>query len=112
MDTRFKDFIYVGILLFTPLEAFSSSGWTEYSHITELTPTIHERYLVKLNTSKNPSGCKQKEIYYQDYSSAGSDLMFRTLLEAVSSGKMAVSYTHLTLPTTIPSCCCGGGGGG
>ena len=25
---------------------------------------------------------------------------------------MAVSYTHLTLPTTIPSCGCRGGGGG
>jgi len=92
MDTRFTNFIYVGILLFLPLGAFASSGWTEYSHIAELTPTIHERFLVKLKDSKNPSGCKQKEIYYQDYDSAGSEQMFRTLLEAVTSGKMVRVY--------------------
>ncbi len=92
MDTRLANFIYIGILLFLPLGAFASSGWSEYSHIAELTPTSHKRFLVKLENSKNPSGCKQKDMYYQDYNFAGSEQMFRTLLEAVSAGKMVRVY--------------------
>ena len=37
--------------------------------------------------------------------------VFLRIFEKVGSPD-AVSYTHLTLPTTIPSWCCGGGGGG
>jgi hypothetical protein len=76
------------LLLFAlPFHLQAVSGWTDYGTVAELTPTIHHRYLVRLNISENPSGCKDKSTFYQDYSQTGADQMFRTLLEAVASGK-------------------------
>ncbi len=63
------------------------SGWTEYTTIAELTPTSHHRYTVRLNLSENPSDCSSKDTFYQDYTASGAEQMFRTLLEAVASGK-------------------------
>ena len=92
MHTITKNYLYISALLILPLNVFASSGWTEYSHIVELTPTSHERFLIKLKESRNPSGCKQKNMYYQDYDSSGSEQMFQTFLEAVSSGKTVRVY--------------------
>ncbi|WP_126456387.1 hypothetical protein [Sulfuriflexus mobilis] len=87
MKLSLKYFACLSMLLFTPVTTFANSGWTNHVQVTELTPTTHERFLVTLNVTKNPSGCKNKEIFYQDYSSSGSEKMFHTLLEAVVSGK-------------------------
>jgi hypothetical protein len=83
---------YLAALLCMPATVFSASGWTEYAAIAELTPTIHGRFLVKLNATGNPSGCKDKQTFYQDYDIPGSEQMFRTLLEAVTSGKKVRLY--------------------
>ena len=72
--------------------AIAVSGWTDYGTVAELTPTIHGRYLVKLNASGNPSGCDDKTVYYQDYALPGSDRMFSALLEAVASGMQVRVY--------------------
>jgi hypothetical protein len=92
MDTIIKNYIYIITLLILPLSVFASAGWSEYSHIEELTPTSHGRFLVKLKDAKNPSGCKQEDMYYLNYDFSGSEQMFRTLLEAVSSDKMVRVY--------------------
>ncbi len=42
---------------------------------------------MKLDVSENPSGCRNKQTFYQDYALRGSDKMFRALLEALSTGK-------------------------
>lgn len=76
-----------------PLTAIAASGWTEYVPVAELTPTIHGRFLVKLKNSKNPSGCKNEEIFYRDYD-AGSEHIFRVILEAVTSGKKIRVYVN------------------
>jgi hypothetical protein len=82
------------LLLLLPFSAFGVSGWTDAATVVELTPTIHKRFHVRLNVSENPSGCKDKEMFYQDYLTTGAQFMFRTLLEAVASGKQV--QVHVT----------------
>lgn len=82
----------LAVLLFVPMTVFAVSGWTDYVPVAELTPTIHMRFLVKLKVSENPSGCRNKEVFYQNYSVPGSEQMFRTLLEAVATGKQVRVY--------------------
>jgi hypothetical protein len=72
--------------------AFAGSDWTGYAQILELTATSQGRYLVQLNVSDNPSGCQNKDTFYQDYGTAGSDNMYRALLEAVGSDKKVRVY--------------------
>jgi hypothetical protein len=92
MKRRLRCFPCVVALLFIPMVAFAVSGWTDHAPVVELTPTIHGRFLVKLKVSKNPSGCKNKETFYQDYNVPGSEQMFYALLEAVASEKMVRVY--------------------
>lgn len=68
-------------------EAVAEAGWTDYALVTELTPTIHQRYEVTIAVQQNPSGCREKQVFFQDYSAKGSEQMYLALLEAVSSGK-------------------------
>ena len=74
-------------LLSVPMTAFAVAGWTDNVPVAELTPTIHGRFLVKLKVSKNPSGCKNKEIFYRDYNIPGAAQMYDALLKAVATGK-------------------------
>lgn len=92
MNVKSRYSWYLAVLLGTPAATFAASGWTEYASVTELTPTVHGRFLVKLNTAKNPSGCKDEKTFYQDYGMPGSAHMFRTLLEAVTAGKKVRLY--------------------
>jgi hypothetical protein len=86
MNKPLTSIALLGLLSSFASAALADSGWTDYVRVSELTPTVHQRYLVKLKVSENPSGCKDKETFYQDYSATGSDQMFRVLLEALSSG--------------------------
>lgn len=92
MKIRLRCATSLSILLSVPTMAFAVSGWTDYVPVVELTPTIHGRYLVKLKVSENPSGCKNKEVFYQDYNVPGSKEMFSALLDAVASGKKVRVY--------------------
>jgi hypothetical protein len=74
-------------VLAVPPEAVAEAGWTDYALVTELTPTIHQRYEVTIAVQQNPSGCREKQIFFQDYSAKGSEQMYLALLESVSSGK-------------------------
>jgi len=67
--------------------AVAEAGWTDYAVVTELTPTIHQRYEVTIAFAQNPSGCRNKQVFFQDYSVRGSEQMYLALLESVSSGK-------------------------
>jgi hypothetical protein len=73
-------------------QAWGSSGWTSYGSVNELNPTTFKRFLVRINVASNPSSCKNKQIFYHYYSGAGSEYMFYTLLEAVTSGKNVRVY--------------------
>jgi len=89
---RLRCFSCVGALLLIPMVAFAVSGWTDHALVVELTPTIHGRFLLELKVTKNPSGCKNKKTFYQDYGVPGSEQMFHALLEAVASEKRVRVY--------------------
>ena len=66
--------------------ALADAGWTDVGFV-RLTATIAGRYLAKIAVNQNPSGCRDKQSFFQDYSDRGADKMFATLLEAAGSGK-------------------------
>jgi hypothetical protein len=67
--------------------ALADAGWTDVGFVQELTATIAGRYVAKIAVHQNPSGCRDKQSFYQDYSDRGADKMYAALLEAVGSGK-------------------------
>jgi hypothetical protein len=87
-----KRLAFLATILTLPAAALAAAGWTDHATVTELTPTIHGRFLVELSDAGNPSGCKDKKTFYQDYGLPGSEQMFLTLLEAVASGKRVRLY--------------------
>lgn len=74
-------------LLLPAATVAGTSGWTEYTSVAELTPSSDQSYTVRLDIAENPSGCKNKNTFYQDYSASGAEQMFSTLLEAMVNGK-------------------------
>jgi len=66
--------------------AAADSGWTGYANVSELQPTGLHYYRVRLPVKENPSGCKDKEWFFQDYGGPGAKEMYATLLEALKSG--------------------------
>ena len=79
--------IIIGVCtLFFSHPAHASAGWTNFVSVAELVPTARHYYEVKLPVKENPSGCKKKMWFYQNYGSLGSDKMFNILFEGVKSG--------------------------
>jgi hypothetical protein len=75
------------VLALLAAPAMADAGWTDLGIVQELTATIAGRYVVKIAVNQNPSGCRDKQTFYQDYSDRGSDKMYATLLEAAATGK-------------------------
>jgi len=84
---KIEDSIAIGVsaLLFSHY-AQASAGWTDFVTVNELVPTTRHYYEVMLPVKENPSGCKNKTWFYQNYGSRGSDKMYDTLLEGIKSG--------------------------
>lgn len=83
-------------LLFRLCDAHAGAGWSDYAKVSELVPSTRHYYQVELPVQNNPSGCKNKTGFYQDYSAMASDKMFDLLLESVKSGlKVRVYVTGL-----------------
>ena len=72
--------------LFFPSFVHAGAGWTDFATLAEVVPTSLHYYEVRLPVKNNPSGCKNKTWFYQDYGSRGSDKMFQTILEGLKSG--------------------------
>ncbi len=68
-----------------PPAAGANSGWTDYVRIAELVPTSKHYYEVRLPVTDNPSGCREKNWFYQNYDSPGSAQMFDVLLESLTT---------------------------
>ncbi len=92
MRKRLRHYGFAACLIVPGAEALADAGWTDYVPVRELTPTIHERFIVRLAASENPSGCRSKEYFYQNYEIRGSDKMFHVLLEALASGHQVRVY--------------------
>lgn len=84
MRTRITVVFGVCVLALSPATQ-ADGGWTDYVTIAELVPTGRHYYEVRLPVRENPSRCKNKVWFYQDYNSPGSERMFQTFLEAVKS---------------------------
>ncbi len=92
MKIKLRFATYLVALLSVPMFAYAVAGWTDAVPVAELTPTIHGRFLVKLKVSENPSGCKNKEIFYRDYNIPGAAQMYDAFLKAVETGKKVRVY--------------------
>lgn len=79
-------------LIVANTQVWSAAGWTAYGAVIELTPTTAGRFLVELAVDSNPSGCRDKQVFYRDYTGTGADNMFQTILTAVSFGKRIRVY--------------------
>jgi len=65
--------------------AHAGAGWTDYVNVAELVPTARHYYEFRLPVEENPSGCKNKTWFYQNYESPGSDKIFSILIEGIKS---------------------------
>jgi len=77
-----------GLLLATVIPAtaaLASAGWTDFVRVAELVPTSKHYYEVRLPVGNNPSGCREKTWFYQNYDSPGAEQMFDVLLESLIS---------------------------
>lgn len=92
MATKSKMMIVALSLMLVSTKAWGAAGWTSYGMVGELNPTTFGRFLVKIDVSSNPSGCKNKKWFYRNYTGTGSDHMFRALLGAVTSSKNVRVY--------------------
>lgn len=91
MDKRRSMITGVSALFFSHL-VHADAGWTDFVAVAELVPTARHYYEVRLPVKVNPSGCRDKTWFYQDYASPGSDNMFRTLLEGIKTGSRLRVY--------------------
>lgn len=92
MNIRSIRIALAGIGVLAPMVLLAGSGWTDFAPVAELTPTAQYRYIVRVDVRENPSGCRNAQYFFQDYSVAGSNLMFRTLLSAVENGTYVRVY--------------------
>lgn len=74
----------IGIILCSP-QVHAGAGWTDTVPVAELLPTARHYYEVRLPVTENPSGCREKNWFYQNYQALGSEQMFAVLLEGITS---------------------------
>lgn len=82
-----KRFLFFAALAVStlPPTAAASAGWTEYVRVAELVPTAKHYYELRLPVRDNPSGCREKNWFYQNYDAPGATQMFEVLLESLST---------------------------
>jgi hypothetical protein len=81
------------VLSVLPVSALqAAAGWTGFGRVVELQATIHGRFIFRLDISSNPTDCKNKEWFYRDNRGVGSNQIYLTLLEAVTSGQQVRVY--------------------
>jgi hypothetical protein len=79
--------LLLGIALFgTAHAALAGAGWTASGRILELQGNEFGRILLRLETSANPSGCRDNQWFYRE-KSGGTEQMLELLLTALRSGK-------------------------
>jgi len=66
--------------------ALAGAGWTASGRILELQSNEFGRILLRLETSTNPSGCRDAQLFYRE-KSGGTQQMLELLLAAVRTGK-------------------------
>lgn len=85
---RFSRAAATGLMLGAAVAASTAragAGWTDFVRVAELVPTSKHYYEVRLPVADNPSGCREKTWFYQNYESPGADQMFDVLLEGLTT---------------------------
>ncbi len=59
------------------------AGWTVPVAIAALDANHQGRFILRLNLEKSTSGCRNADGFYADYGRTGTDLMYRTALDAL-----------------------------
>ena len=79
--------VAIAVALLCALRAASADpGWTDEVVVSEINPTGLHYYLVRLPVTRNPSDCRDKQWFFQDYDVPGSKQMYATLVESLKSG--------------------------
>ncbi len=91
MNCRIHIPLLASILLSPTLHA-AGAGWTESARVTELEASERGRFLLRVALEKNSSGCRDPNGFYADYGREGSELMYRTLLEAMTTDREVQLY--------------------
>lgn len=90
---KYKQWFMLPCLALFSTSAWPVGGWTSYGTVAELRPTMAGRFLVRLDISSNPSGCRNKHWFYRDYSGGPAvDHMFHALLAAMQNGHKVRVY--------------------
>ena len=82
---NFRSILTAIVIVLCPLEVRAGAGWTDVVPVAELLPTARHYYEVRLPVTENPSGCREKNWFYQNYQALGSEQMFAILLEGITS---------------------------
>ena len=72
------------ILLLATSRAGAEAGWTDPGPVVAFEANIFGRILVEVDTGGNPSGCKEKTLFFREVTGTGSDQMHQLLLEATT----------------------------
>lgn len=89
---RHMPFLLVTAILLSPALSAAGAGWTEAAQVTELEASERGRFLLRVALEKNTSGCRDANGFYADYGREGSELMYRTLLEAMTTAREVQLY--------------------
>lgn len=73
------------LLLGLPLPGLGEAGWTEPAQIVSVESNIFGRLLVELDLRKNPSTCKEQNVFFREDIGDNSDRMLDILLQAASN---------------------------
>jgi hypothetical protein len=91
LKTQVTIIIAIHALLFSHCVQ-AKAGWTDYVSVAELVPTGQRYFEFRLPVKENPSGCREENWFYRNYSSSGSEKMFEILFEGIKSGVQVSVY--------------------
>lgn len=74
------------LLMLFPAHLLAEAGWTEPAKIVSVESNIFGRTVVELDLRKNPSGCKEKAMFFRETTGDSSSDMYQLLLEAATHG--------------------------
>ena len=71
--------------LLIPALSQAAAGWTGDVKVRELIPTNRHYYEIRLEVRDNPSGCREKNLFYLNYEARGADKIFDLFVDNIKS---------------------------
>ncbi|RLA01460.1 MAG: hypothetical protein DRQ47_08055 [Gammaproteobacteria bacterium] len=92
MTNLLSKLIVCCILLVASGLAYSSAGWTDPGYLIEVQVSNTGRIIAKSSVKVNPSGCRDKELFYIDSSAVNAEQIYKLLLESITSRNQVKLY--------------------